>query len=181
VAGYIGIERRLKKQARKDALSIARDELRSVADDVDRFLRMLQDGNAPYARLGAHGWEMLLQGRVLEGMEPKTSAAIIAVYERIRRTNAKLERFADMKLGTMAVVMGTAEAAATRWRVRPAVRKLADQYEELVSELNQNLLARLPVLRDDVDRAIDAIEVELARLEPWRHRRVALRELSRDT
>jgi hypothetical protein len=156
-------ERQRRRDVQKAILEIVRDELRTVGEDVERFLRMLEDDNAPYGRFGTNGWELLSEGGVLEGVDPQTSAALVTVYDNIRTMNGKLERFSEMKLGTMAVVMWSTTAAATRrrWRPPPAMRNIADQYEGLVLDLRKNICDRLPGLVSDADRAIRVVEAEL--------------------
>ena len=160
--GYAAIEHRLATKARRRALRITHDELRSITRDLKRFTKMLSDNDVPYGRFGTNGWELLSRSGVLEGITHETSEALIAVYNNVRAMNGKLDKFAEMRVGMMAVVMEATTAAATKrfWGLRPAVRNLENRYYHEVAELKENMLARFPGFREQVELAIRAVEAE---------------------
>lgn len=102
-------------------------------------------------------WDLLSEGRVLESLDHSVTEALRKAYEEILQMNAKLDRFADLKLGTPVVVMRTSTAAAmtgSPGALPPAMEDMDRCYDQLVSEVKENMLERLPGLRDYIDDAI---------------------------
>lgn len=161
VGGTYGIDRWLQRKQRRARLHIVRRELGDAREKVDRFTSMLKDEDAaPYARFGVRGWDLLSEGRVLEALDHRVAEALRKAYEEILQMNAKLDRFADLKLGTPVVVMRTSMAAAmtgSPGAIPPVMEDMDRRYDELVSEVKENMLERLPGLRNDIDSAIAAM------------------------
>jgi hypothetical protein len=139
-------------------LRIVMMELQDAQKKVDRFTSMLRDEDAtPYARFGVTGWDLLSEGRVLDELDPQASEAFRKAYDQILRMNAKLDRFADLKLGMPVVVMETSMAAAmtgSQGAIPPAMEDLDRRYGALVSKLKENMLERLPGLRNYIGSAM---------------------------